>query len=629
MKKTAALWLIAVSCATAVCAVAQSPIVTKPVVTKVEPPNWWANYSINPVRLLLRGERLRDATLTAPRGFAVSNIRSNERGTYLFADLKIPATAMPGSYPLTVTSRAGSSQVPFQLAKPLSATDNFRGFSNDDVIYLLMPDRFANGDPSNDDPAISHGLYDRTKPRYYHGGDIAGIIQHLPYFKELGVTAIWTTPIYDNNNGLNDKEKYDGKGISDYHGYGAIDYYGVEEHLGTLDLLRKLVVEAHKLGIKVIQDQVSNHVGPYHPWVADPPLPTWFHGTAAQHINETWQVWTLADPNASAQIRRDVTDGWFIDILPDMNQEEPEVRQYEIQNTLWWLGAVGFDGIRQDTWPYVSRAFWHDWMAAIKQQYPSVTVVGEIFDQDPALESFFQGGREHEGIDTGLDSVFDFPAYYRMRDAFGSGKPVQAVANVIGHDYLYPRPAALIPFLANHDTPRFMNDEGSTIAGLKLAFTCLLTLRGIPLIYYGDEIAMSGGGDPDNRRDFPGGWHDDPANAFTKAGRTPDQEEVFEHVKKLTALRASDAALRHGELKTLVTTQQQWVYARRSGSHTAVVAINNDKTPAVITIPLSGMTLADGTSLRGALGVVGKATVQSGQITVSLPARSAEVFVSR
>jgi glycosidase len=216
-----------------------------------------------------------------------------------------------------------------------------------------------------------------------------------------------------------------------------------------------------------------------------------------------------------------------------------------------------------------------------------------------------------------------------MRDAFGSGKPVQAVANVIGHDYLYPRPAALIPFLANHDTPRFMNDEGSTIAGLKLAFTCLLTLRGIPLIYYGDEIAMSGGGDPDNRRDFPGGWHDDPANAFTKAGRTPDQEEVFEHVKKLTALRASDAALRHGELKTLVTTQQQWVYARRSGSHTVVVAINNDKTPAVITIPLSGMTLADGTNLRGALGAVAKATVQSGQITVSLPARTAEVFVSR
>jgi neopullulanase len=599
----------------------------QPVVTKVEPPDWWADHTINPVRLLIRGTALGQGRLTGSPGFSVSGVSVNERGTYLFADVTIPPHAAPGDYPLTLSTPAGTAKVPFRIDAPLSTGNHFRGFSNDDIIYLLMPDRFADGDPSNDDPAVSRGLFDRSKPRYYHGGDFQGVIDHLPYLKELGVTAIWMTPIYDNNNGLNEKEVYDGKAITDYHGYGAVDYYGVEEHFGDLKLLRKLVEEAHKIGIKVIQDQVANHVGPYHPWVNDSPTPTWFHGTAAHHINETWQVWTLADPNSSPQMRRAVTDGWFIDLLPDMNQEDPEVREYEIQNTLWWLGSVGFDGIRQDTWPYVPRNFWRDWMAAIKRQFPAVTVVGELFDGDPALVSFFQGGRAHEGIDTGLDSVFDFPVFYKLRDVFAQGKPIREVANMLGHDYLYPRPEALVTFFNNHDTSRFMNDPGASVAGLKLALTCLLTLRGIPALYYGDEIGMTGGNDPDNRRDFPGGWKGDSRNAFTAAGRTGQETEIFEHARKLTHLRQALPALREGSLTTLLVADQQWAYARRSGSQTVVVVFNNATGAASIRVPLSGLALTDGVTLRGQLGVVESVSAPSGQFDVSLPARSAEVFL--
>lgn len=612
-------FLLAVSAA---CCAAQ------PTVTKIEPPNWWADHTINPVRLLIRGSRLKDGQLTGPSGFEVSRVKVNDRGTYLLADVTIPPGLAPGEYPLTLITPEGSAAVAFRIDEPLGGNDHFRGFSNDDIIYLLMPDRFANGDPSNDDPSVSRGLFDRSKARYYHGGDLEGVIDHLPYLKDLGVTAIWMTPIYDNNNQLNNKERYDGKAITDYHGYGTVDYYGVEEHFGNLELLRKLVEEAHKRGIKVIQDQVANHVGPYHPWVTDSPTPSWFHGTVDHHINETWQIWTLADPNASPHLRSEVTDGWFIDLLPDMNQEDPDVRQYEIQNTLWWLGVAGFDGIRQDTWPYVPRSFWRDWMSAIKRQYPSVTVVGEVFDGDPALESFFQGGRSHEGIDTGLDSVFDFPLFYKMRDAFAKGRPLRDVANMVGHDYLYPRPEGLVTFLDNHDTSRFMSDQGATLPGLKLALTCLLTLRGIPVLYYGDELGMSGGNDPDNRRDFPGGWAGDSHNAFTAGGRTPQENELLEHTRKLTHLRGSMPALRAGSLVTLLAEEQQWAYARRSGSQTVVVVLNNSPNPVTLHVPLAGLSLPEGASMQGQLGVVKTVSVQTGRFEVTLPGRSGEVLVA-
>ena len=565
-------------------------LVAQPSITKVEPPNWFLNHSINPVRLLIRGAGLQNAHLDAA-GLGVSRVSVNAPGTYLFADVTIPSGATAGAHDLRVTTRAGSAQARFDVIAPLPRDGRFQGFSPEDVIYLVMPDRFANGDTDNDDPKISAGLYDRTKPRYYHGGDLQGVIGHLPYLKQLGITALWMTPLYDNVNHLNDREKYDDLPITDYHGYGAIDYYGVEEHLGTLDLVRQLVDRAHALGIKVIQDQVANHTGPFHPWVTDAPLPNWYHGTEASHVKETWQTFTLEDPHATTELKRSTLDGWFIDILPDMNQEEPEVARYEIQNTLWWLGMTGFDAIRQDTLPYVPRTFWRQWMQAIRSEYPHVKVVGEMFDEDPALVSFFQGGtKRFDGVDSLVDTVFDFPAYFKIRDTFARGGNLKDLANVVGHDYLYPNPNLLVTFLGLHDVKRFMNESRATADGLKLAFTFLMTARGVPLIYYGDEIGMSGGDDPDNRRDFPGGWKEDPRNAFDAQGRTPSERDLFDYVQKLIQLRAQLEPLRLGKMSSLAVTDQAWVYSRETATQKVIVAINNGVTPYPVPIT-NGTTL--------------------------------------
>jgi neopullulanase len=609
--------------ASAVAAAAQQPTVTK-----VEPPNWWIGHTLNPVRLLVRGTNLDAASVSAPRDLRSSHVKVSASGTYLFVDVEISKKAKPGDYPLTLRTKSGTAQIPFRLGRQLPSKDYFQGFSNEDIIYLLMPDRFADGDPSNDDPAVSNGLFDRAKPRYYHGGDIQGIIDHLPYLKALGVTAIWTTPIYDNNNKLNDKEKYDGQPITDYHGYGATDYYGVEEHFGNLATLQKLVNEAHRLGIKVIQDEVENHVGPYHPWVKDEPTPTWFHGTQANHIPDSWQLWAVPDRHASSSLKKAVLDGWFVNILPDMNQEDPEVARYEIQNTLWWLGTVGFDGVRQDTWPYVSRGFWRDWMQAIKNQYEQVNVVGEVFNPDPSIVSFFQGGKtQYDGIDDLVDSVFDFPVYFKLREAFGQGKPLTGVAEMFSHDYLYPHPDRLVTFLGLHDVQRFMNEPKADADELKLAFTALLTYRGIPMIYYGDEIGMTGGNDPDNRRDFPGGWPGDPNNAFVRSGRTDEQQSIFAHVQKLTHLRMKYDCLRHGRTVALVANDHQWAFARVTKKQMAVVVINNDANAGKADVPLSDLGIVSLARWNPQLGSAGAPVIKDGIAHAVLPPHTSEVYI--
>jgi glycosidase len=492
-----------------------------------------------------------------------------------------------------------------------------------------MPDRFANGDPSNDEPTVSKGLLDRTKGRYYHGGDLRGVIDHLPYLKDLGVTALWLNPWYDNVNLLNERERYDDLPVTDYHGYGAVDFYGVEEHFGDLATLRELVDKAHSLGVKVIQDQVANHSGPYHPWVSDSPTPTWYNGTAARHLANTWQTWTLQDPYSTPEMRKATLEGWFLDILPDLNQGDPEVARYIIQNTLWWVGVIGLDGIRQDTLPYVPRAFWHEWMTAIKGEYPGLTVVGELFDGDPALVSFFQGGvRRYDGIDSGVDTLFDFPLYFKIREAFTRGGSLREVAMVLARDHLYPDASPLVTFLGLHDVPRFMNEPSASAASLEAAFTFLLTIRGTPLVYYGDEIGLPGGGDPDNRRDFPGGWKDDGRNAFVSSGRTPAEQAVFEHVRRLLHLRREAAALRRGHTVNLLVADKAWVYARVLDGRAAIVAINTDGVPTTVEAPAGPLGLPDGAALADRLGSSLRTTVEGGRLRIVLPAGASAVFIA-
>lgn len=593
-------------------------ISSSPSVDSVEPPDWWAGHTINPVRVLIHGQNLTGARiLTSGDGLTASRVSVSAAGTYLFVDISIDPASAPGPRTFKIETSGGSTTAEFDIDKSLSPAGRFQGFTPDDVIYLIMPDRFSDGDPTNNDPAISRGQYDRSNPKKYHGGDLQGIINHLQYLKNLGVTAIWITPVYDNDNKVN----------ADYHGYGAIDFYRVEEHFGTMAKLRELVDKAHTLGLKVIQDEVANHTGQNHPWALDSPTPTWYNGTTANHLNDTWQTWTLTDPHGTTQEQAATVNGWFVNVLPDLNQNDPELAQYEIQNTLWWLGSAGFDGIREDTFSYVPRAFWQKWNGAIKAQYPKVDVVGEVYDGDVGVTAFFQGGRtQADGIDTGAYSLFDFPLFYPIRRVFAQGNSIQDLVKQEAHDWMFPNAGHLVTFLGLHDMQRFMSETGATPQGLELAQTFLMTNRGIPMIYYGDEIGMLGGNDPDNRRDFPGGFPGDPRNAFTPAGRTPQEEEIFQHVRKLTHLRAAIAPLRRGVQKNLYLADQQWVYARIAGSDFAIVAINNDTSPSTFTFPVSPLTLSEGTSLTDKLGDIGSVKVNNGSVTITLPARGAAIL---
>ncbi len=542
--------------------------------------------------------------------------------------LTIPPTTAPGIKKLSVNGNGKTTTFDFEVNSRPSAVGKYQGFSPDDVIYLLMPDRFADGDTSNNDPAISKGLYDRSKTRRYHGGDLEGIISKLPYLKSLGVTAIWTTPIYDNNNKLDEKEVYDGEKTTGYHGYGAVDMYSVDEHFGDVDKLKELVDKAHAMGLKMVQDQVANHTGPYHVWANDPPTPSWWNGTADNHLSNNWQKWTTMNPRASYQTQRRNLEGWFVDILPDFNQDDPEVEKYLIQNSIWWIERVGYDAIRMDTLPHVPRTFWAKWGAAIKRQYPKVNILGELFDGDPALLSYFQTGRKgHDGIDTQIDTLFDFTTYYAIRDAFAQGKSIRAVSQAFAHDWLYPRPEVLSTFLGNHDVGRFLGEPGATVEGLKLANTLIMTSRGTPILYYGDEIAMKSGGDPENRRDFPGGFPADGIDKFAAPGRNAVEKDVWDHLAKLGKLRQTFEPLRRGKTIDLLDEEQQMAYARMTDKEAIVVVFNNETKPATVTFDVSMIkqTKTNG-SFVDLLDEPRSFEVKNGSVNVELPARSARIL---
>jgi glycosidase len=388
------------------------------------------------------------------------------------------------------------------------------------------------------------------------------------------------------------------------------------------------VDRAHALGIKVIQDQVANHSGPYHPWVEDSPTPTWYYGTREKHLANTWQTWTLQDPHSTPQMQKSTLEGWFIDILPDLDQDDPEVARYIVQNTLWWIGVTGLDGIRQDTLPYVHRRFWKDWMAAIKKEYPDLRVVGELLDGDPALVSFYQGGEARfDGIDSGVDTLFDFPLFYEVRDAFAKGESLREVAKVLARDHLYRDASSLVTLLGLHDVPRFMSEPGASVASLRNAFTFLLTARGTPLVYYGDEIALPGGADPDNRRDFPGGFPGDPRSAFEAAGRTADEASVHDHVRALLKLRQEVEALRRGRTVNLHVADKTWVYARVLDGQAAVVGINTGETAQALDLDAAPLGLGEGSRLRDRIASLGEAAVEGGRLRLVLPPGSSGVFV--
>lgn len=592
-----------------------------PEILTVDPPSWWIRSTVNPVRLMIHGRNLNDARVDVQGLRIINPLKINERGTYIFADVFIPPATRPSRRSVSVTTPRGAATSSFEVLAPLNRAGRFQGFSPNDVMYLIMIDRFADGDPSN-----NGGIYDRKNKFYYHGGDLQGVIDHLPYLKELGVTAVWLTPWYDNYDRLNQIELKEDKPSTGFHGYNPQDFYAVEEHFGTHAKLRELVELAHRSGIKIIQDQVMNHTGPYHPWVDDPPTPTWFNGTRSKHLKNVFQTWALHDPRAVESLKRETMEGWFLDFLPDLNQHDEEVSRYLIQNTLWWIGTTGLDGIRMDTWQYVPNSFWRDWTRALKREFPNFRVVGEVKDGDVVHTSFFQGGRvRFDGVDSGLDSLLDFALFYPIRHAFAEGKPIDEIPKTLAKDYLYTNPEILVTLLGGHDDGRFMSEKGATLAGLKLANAFVLTTRGVPQLYYGDELAMEGGDEPSTRGDFPGGFGGDSRNAFSAGGRTKDEQELFEYIKRLTTLRREYDVLRTGELVNLYVSEQQYAYARRRGNDSVVVVINNDNDAATIEFDVS--RVGTGGVWKDQLDVSRPVQINNGKMRVSLPKRSASIFV--
>jgi neopullulanase len=587
-----------------------------PLVRSVEPPNWWVGHALDPIQILVAGSRLTSCNLVSHSpAVTILRQRTNPSGTYLIAYARIDATARPGAVSLTLEGPEGTAPVRFGLLEPLAPTGRFQGITPDDTVYLVMPDRFANGNAANDSARGSYLPPDRSKPFGYHGGDLAGLTARLPYIKDLGFSAVWLTPYYDNDD--------DG---SAYHGYHATDFYSVEEHFGTMAELRTFVDRAHALGLKVVQDQVANHTGDKHPWLKNAPTPTWLNGTEASHLDNKFDIPSVVDPNADSTVRKATLQGWFGNHLPDINQDDPDVAAYLIQNSLWWIEMTGIDAIRQDTMPYAPRPYWAAWMKALKAQRPTMTVVGEVFHGDPKIVSVFQGGATHDGIDTLVDSVFDFPLSYPLVEFFSGKRPGTRVAELLAADALYPNPSMLWPFVGNHDTSRQLALLNGDHRAQRLLQTCLFTMRGVPVLFYGDEIGMPGGNDPDNRRDFPGGFRGDSRDAFAQAGRTSEEQATFENLRGVIALRKGHSALRGQTTKVLVAEARVIVYLREGQDERALVAFNNADVAVPVEVDVAPYFGSD-SSLVDVLSRV-RIPVQSGRIRMTIPPRSAFILVA-
>ncbi len=589
-------------------------------IDKIDPPNWWVNMP-SPM-LLLHGTGLGAAHVEVKGdGVSVTKTQASENGHWLFVWLQVQSQA-PQTLALQVQAADGSKTAASYELRPRKSGPGFAGVSNADTMYLIMTDRFADGDTSNDENAE-----EQADPSGWHGGDFKGIEQHLDYLRQLGVTTVWTTPIYRNVPSPHS-----------YHGYSATDLYDVDPHFGTVQDYVHLADALHERGMKIVLDTVPNHVGPANPWVKDPPLPDWFHGTAAHHDKAKTDFQPIPDPHATWAEQRDILQGWFADLLPDMNTENPVVTQYLTQNTIWWVQTAGLDGLRIDTFPYVDRAFWQHFLGTLHTLFPNLTEVGEVFNQDPTIVSYFAGGATHDGIDTHLYTPFDYPMYFVLRQVLVENKPATEFENILRQDALYPHPERLVTFFGNHDVKRFMSAPGATIAELKMAYGLVSTLRGTPEIYSGDELGMMGGDDPDNRRNFPGGFHDNQPSAFEAGGRSADQSSIFEWTSNMLRLRREHPAITSGLQQDIVDNDASvFGYLRTADpSHGCVNAaerifllMNNGLIDRTLTIKTADTGLSHCVAASKLAGPGRELTFADGAVTVTLPAKSFSAYTVR
>lgn len=507
-------------------------------IDKIEPPNWWVGMEWSEVQLMLYGDHLDAITAHFDHDqLEIQAIHTVPNAHYAFIDVKIPADLPAGEYTLTVQRNGTESQVRLPIRQRKSDSMRHRGFDQGDVVYLLTPDRFANGNRNNDEIA-GMGDFDPTEAGKRHGGDLQGIIDHLDFLADLGVTALWLNPVLENN------------GPNSYHGYAATDLYRIDARFGSNEDYRRLVEEAHKRGLKIIFDHVNNHIGINHPWMSDLPGPDWVNGSPEDHLRDKHYLLSITDPYAAPSSETLQKTFWFVDDMPDLNQQNPFLANYLIQNTLWWMEYTGLDGIREDTYPYPDQAFLADWAQAILTEYPNSNIVGEIWALQPTYIAQFQKESHfHRNFTTNLPTVMDFPLSEALRAYLRGEGRLRDVYDVLAQDFVYTDPSRLLTFIDNHDMTRGAYEARGNTARLKQVLSILLTTRGIPQLLYGTEINMVGGESHiELRADYPGGFPDDERNAFTEKGRTASENEIFNYLRQLLHLRQQYPAFSTGKL---------------------------------------------------------------------------------
>ena len=552
------------------------------VLDHVEPSNWWINMNHHQIQVLLHGQNIADYTIKV-QGLEVLGIVKTENPNYQFVTLETQGKNA-GSYPITLCNKKNKevARFDFKLEEREYKSAERQGFSTEDVIYLLMPDRFANVYPGQDTYPGMTEPGNRDLPGGRHGGDIGGIMEHLDYIKELGATTIWTTPLLEDN-----------EPTYSYHGYAQSDLYKVDPRYGTNAWFKELVLESHRRGLKVIKDEVPNHWSSKHWMIQDLPTKPWIH-QFDQFTRSSYRTSTQMDPYAAPKDHSASADGWFDTSMPDMNQSNPLLLTYLIQNTIWWVEYACLDGLRVDTYSYNDKEAIATWTKAIMDEYPGLNMVGEVWLHNQAQISYWQKDSKIGALDSynsGLPAVMDFTLHDAIMQAFnernqGWDQGMARIYENFVNDFVYENPQNMLVFMENHDTKRF-NEYCPNLNDYKLALTLIATTRGIPQIYYGSEIGMKGSkeaGDADIRRDFPGGWVSDTLNAFyaasdvrkgSKLGRTPEQEAYFQFTKKLLNWRKNQPVIHQGELVQYVPENNVYVYFRILGDQRVMVVLNN------------------------------------------------------
>ena len=554
----------------------------------IEPANWFAGMKNPCLQLMVYGKDIRQAEVTTDYpGVTIDSLVRLDSPNYLLVYLNLKG-AQPGVMTLDFKNGKQKKSVSYELKQREKPGFQREGFSNADVLYMLMPDRFASGSDANDQiKGMNTYVNDRTQPSLRHGGDLEGLRQHLDYFVELGVTALWLTPVLENNSP-------DHNGFSTYHGYATTDYYKVDPRFGTNDEYRRLVDEAHQHGLKVVMDMIFNHCGFDHPWVKDMPSKDWFNlsdwlkesngtsnPTGTSFLQTSYKLTPVVDPYASEVDKRETVEGWFVTTMPDLNQRNQHVMTYLIQNSMWWIETVGIDGIRMDTYPYADAHAMAKWMRTLDQEYPNFNTVGETWVTEPAYTATWQKNSKLASENSFLKTVMDFSSFDKINmakneETDGWWNGYNRIYNSLVYDYLYPNPSSVMAFIENHDTDRFLGNGTDTLA-LKQAMALLLTINRTPQLYYGTEVLMNGTKevtDGNVRKDFPGGFKGDKSNAFTREGRTKAQNAMFDWCSRLLHWRQGNDVVVKGKQTQFIPWKGVYVIARQYQGKTVMTILN-------------------------------------------------------